>query len=291
MSGDTGCGPGAPKLRAIFHNRMRRGAPSLATLSKSRVQRHTYRIAQLLIGLCSVALGVLLFAVSPAAATCADASMLAHSTVSITRYFADDDRKADTDLLGIRGTAWFLSPTSMVTAEHVATAMELSDQNWKQVEILEGESKQTIDARILRVAGSHSEKLTVLELRTAFSGAHGLTIRMEPLAPEEPVLSIAYPGSRLRSVGGRFIKYGDSDKLAGTALLELYDRDDRLVLDHGASGAPVLDCEGRVVAVVSNIFTQTLQFPSRAIRISTAWGSPNVASVPIQVLQDYSQAQ
>ena len=34
--------------------------------------------------------------------------------------------------------------------------------------------------------------------------------------------------------------------------------------DHGASGAPVLDCEGRVVAVISNIFTQTLEFPSRA---------------------------
>jgi hypothetical protein len=290
MSRDTGCGPGAPKLRAIFHNRMRRGAPNLATLSKSRIQRHTFRIAQLLIGLCSVALGVLLFAGSPAAATCADASMLAHSTVSITRYFADDDRKADTDLLGIRGTAWFLSPESMVTAEHVATAMELSGQNWKQLEILEGESKQKIDARILRVAGSLSEKLAVLELRTAFSGAQGLQIRMQPLAPEEQVLSIAYPGSRLRFVGGRFIKYGDSN-LAGTALLEMYDRDDRLVLDHGASGAPVLDCEGRVVAVVSNIFTQTLQFPSRAIRISTAWGSPNVASVPIQVLQEYLQAQ
>jgi hypothetical protein len=179
----------------------------------------------------------------------------------------------------------------MVTAEHVATAMELSDQNWKRLEILEGENKQTIDVRILRVAGSHTEKLAVLELRTAFSGAQGLQIRLEPLAPEEQVLSIAYPGSRLRFVGGRFLKYGDSDKLAGTALLEMYDRDDRLVLDHGASGAPVLDCEGRVVAVVSNIFTQTLQFPSRAIRISTAWGSPNVASVPIQVLQDFSQAQ
>ena len=61
--------------------------------------------------------------------------------------------------------------------------------------------------------------------------------------------------------------------MAGTALLEMHDGDDRLVLDHGASGAPVLDCAGRVVAVVSNIFTQTMQFHSRAIRISTAWGS------------------
>jgi len=32
------------------------------------------------------------------------------------------------------------------------------------------------------------------------------------------------------------------------------------VLDHGASGAPVVDCAGRVVAVVSNLFTTTMQF-------------------------------
>jgi hypothetical protein len=77
----------------------------------------------------------------------------------------------------------------------------------------------------------------------------------------------------------------DGYKLAGTALLEMYDGDDRLVLDHGASGAPVLDCQGRVVAVVSNLFTQTMQFLSKPIRISTAWGQANVASVPIQELR------
>ena len=172
----------------------------------------------------------------------------------------------------------------MITVEHVAVAMGLSDQHWKQVEVLEEENKQTIEVRILRLAGSHSEKIAVLELRTAFSGAQGLRIRTEPLAPEERVVSLAYPGNRLRFVGGRFVQYGDSDKLAGTALLEMYDGDNRLVLDHGASGAPVVDCQGRVVAIVSNIFTQTLQFPSRAIRVSTAWGSPNVVSVPSQIL-------
>jgi hypothetical protein len=179
----------------------------------------------------------------------------------------------------------------MVTVEHVATAMGLSGQNWKQVDIVEGENKRPIDVRILRLAGSHSENIAVLELRTAFPGARGLQTRIEPLAPEEQVVSLSYPDSRQRFVGGRFIKYGDSDKLAGTALLELFDGDDRLVVDHGASGAPVLDCAGRVVAVVSNIFTQTLQFPSRAIRISTAWGSPNVVSVPIQVMKDSFEAK
>ena len=224
-------------------------------------------------------------------AGCIDPATLAHSTVSITRMFDDTEKAARSDVLGIRGTGWFLSPTSMVTVEHVATAMNLSDQNWTQIEIRQGENKQSIPARIQRLAGSHAEKIAVLELQTAFSGARGFALRMEPLAPNEPVVSVAYPESRLRHAGGRFVQYGDGDRFAGTALLEMYDGDDRLVLDHGASGAPVLDCEGRVVAVVSNLFTKTIQFMSREIRMSTAWGSPNVVSVPVPVLKDLSRVE
>jgi plasmid maintenance system antidote protein VapI len=201
---------------------------------------------------------LLLLLASSRAAACIDPEGLAHSTVSITRYFSGDDGRVDASLLGIRGTAWFLSATSMVTAEHVAAAMGLSNQSWKQIEVREREIKQSIAVRIQSVAGIHAEKLAVLELQTQFSGAQALQIRMRPLAPEERVVSLAYPGSRLRFAGGRFVRYGDSENLAGTALLEMYDGDNRVVLDHGASGAPVLDCEGRVVAIVSNIFTQTL---------------------------------
>lgn len=220
-------------------------------------------------------------------AECVDPSTLVRSTASITRYFDEGEQMAGS--IGIRGTAWFLSPTSMVTAEHVAAAMRLSDRDWRQVEILEGENKPSIAVRILRTAGSSAEKISVLELRAAYAGAQALQVRMEPLAAEERVVSLAYPGSRLRFATGRFVRYGDSDRVAGTALLEMYDGDDRLVLDHGASGAPILDCEGRVIAVVSNVFTQTMQSPFRAIRVSTAWGQPNVVSVPIQVLSMTSQ--
>jgi len=222
---------------------------------------------------------------------CIDPTTLAHSTVSITRYFNDQERTAEPGVFGIRGTAWFLSPTLIVTAGHVAESMRLSGQDWTQLEILDGEDKQSTSARIVQLAGSYSETLAVLELRTAFSHAQDLRIRTEPLVPEEHVVSLAYPANRLRFADGRFVQYGHDDRVAGMALLEMYDGNDRLVLDHGASGAPVVDCKGRVVAAVSSVFTTTMEFPSRAIRVSTAWGTPNVVSVPIQVLRDFVSAE
>jgi Trypsin-like peptidase domain len=229
---------------------------------------------------------VLVLASTRVDAGCIDPTTLTRSTVSIARMFDDKEGEASPGLLGIAGTGWFLSPTLLVTVEHVAAAMNLSDRNWKRVEIWEGKIKQSIPARIQRLAGSSAERIAVLELQTAFSGAESLPLRMDPLVAEEPLVSVAYPGERRRVAGGRFVQYGDSGRLEGTALLELYDGDDRLVLDHGASGAPVLDCEGRVVAVVRNLFTTTRKFLSRTIRISTAWGSPNVVSVPVPVLKD-----
>jgi hypothetical protein len=74
------------------------------------------------------------------------------------------------------------------------------------------------------------------------------------------------------------------------ALLELYEGENRLVIDHGASGAPVVDCHGRVAAVVSDVFVQSLVWASREIRISTAWGMPNVVSVPVQALGEVTAA-
>jgi hypothetical protein len=230
---------------------------------------------------------ILIVASSRVVAACVDPSTLAHSTVSITRHFDDKELEVTGGLLGVRGTGWFLSPTSIVTVEHVATAMKLSEQDWKQVEVGNEDNKQTTSARIQRFAsGSGAERIAVLELRTAFIGARGFQPRMEPFLPDEPVVSLAYPHSQLRVAGGRFVQYGDGERLAGTALLELYDGNDRLVLDHGASGAPVLDCAGRVVAVVSHLVTTTILLMSSKIRTSTAWGSANVVSVPISFLKN-----
>ncbi len=233
----------------------------------------------------------LVFGSISAHAACADPAAYVHGAASITRHFSDEEKKTDASLLGARGTAWFLSPELIVTAAHVAEAMHLSQQTWKQIEIAQAESVQPADVRIQRLAGSGTEKIAVLELRRGLPGAQAFQIRTAPLAAGERVVSLAYPSSVLRFAQGRFIRYGDEGKVSGAALLEMYDGNDRLVLDHGASGAPVLDCEGRVVAVVSNIFARTIPFMSQAIRVSTSWGNPNIASVPISELQPASKAE
>ena len=46
-----------------------------------------------------------------------------------------------------------------------------------------------------------------------------------------------------------------------------------------------------VVAVVTTLITRTMSFMSNVIRISTAWQSPNVVAIPIQVLKDFSWSE
>jgi trypsin-like peptidase len=225
------------------------------------------------------------------AAACIDPSTLVRSTVSITREFDAEERQAAPAVLGIRGTGWFLSPRLVVTAAHVVEAMRLSAQDWKDIALLERENETSTAARILRLAGSHSEKMAVLELRTPVAGAVALPVRAEPLVPDERLLSLAYPNGKLRFANGRFERYGIGEKLAGAALIEMHDGNDRLVLDHGASGAPVLDCEGRVVAVVATLITQTISLPTGSVRVSTAWQTANVLSIPVDALKGFSWSE
>jgi len=243
--------------------------------------------------ICSALVALLSLSVPSRAETpCLDPAALAHSTVAITRYFDDAERAtARIGVIGAQGTAWFLSPTTIVTVAHVAEGMKLSTQVWKSIELQDGDDIRTIQARIQRLTGQLQEKLAVLELQQPVAGARSVAIRMMPLVPEDRVVTFAYPAGRPRLVGGRFVQFGDDDKRAGTVLLEMYDGNDRLVVDHGASGAPVLDCEGRVAAVVSTVVTQTLAWASDDIRISTAWGTPNVISVPIAALTESSAAR
>lgn len=240
---------------------------------------------------CALILVALFLASARAETVCIDPALLAHSAIGITRYFDEAERSTQSDIVAIRGTAWFHSPTTIVTAAHVATGMKLSTQEWKSVRIENDAGGRSMSVRIQRVAGSHTEKLAVLELEGPVANVRSAAIRMTPLVQEDYVVTVAYPKNHLHVVAGRFVQYADSGRLVGSALLEIYDGNNRLVIDHGASGAPVFDCDGRVAAVISTVMTQTLSTPFGVKRISTAWGSPNVVSVPVQQLTEFSKAE
>jgi hypothetical protein len=239
---------------------------------------------------CGLIWFLLLPAHSQADPACVDPALLDHSTIGITRYFDPAEPNPEPGVVGVRGTGWFLSPSTIVTAEHVASGMLLSTQDWKMLDIQDGAENRKIPARIQRVAGHHAEKLATIELQAPFSSARSVAIRTAPLAPDDPVVAVTYMKRELREVGGRFVRYGDDTKFAGTALLEMFDGNNRLAIDHGASGAPVLDCEGHVAAVVTTVITQVFSLLGET-RISTPWGTPNVVSLPIQTLNDLSQAR
>ena len=224
-------------------------------------------------------------------ASCIESAQLAHSAVSITRYFDEKERAASSGVIGARGTAWFLSPATMVTAEHVSAGMKLTTQDWRALDVRHGDDGRSVAARVAYVTGSGAEKLAVIELQSEFPGARRAPIRTAPLTPEDQVVTIAYRDGRPRVVSGRFVKYGNDKTFAGAALLEMFDGDDRLAVDHGASGAPVFDCEGRVAAVVSIVITQNVWLPTGKMRVSTAWGTPNVVSVPIREMTEALQVR
>jgi hypothetical protein len=218
--------------------------------------------------------------------TCVEPAQLAHAGVRIARYFDEAERKAQEDgTVGIQGSGWFLTPTAIVTIAHVVTAMDLTAEDWKPIEIRDGGSRWSAFARIKRLVGPGTDKLAVVELQSAIPGARSLAVRAAPLAPDERVLTLAYTAGRARFVSGRFVHYGNERGTADGAMLEMYDGNDRLAVDYGASGAPVLDCHGRVAAVVAGVLTQTLML-GREVRVSTAWGMPNVLSVSVEALRN-----
>src|SRR5215472_7266233 len=114
----------------------------------------------------------------------------------------------------------------------VATAMGLSDRDWKVIDIETGTGSQSIAVRIQRLTGLSTERLVVLELQTAIPTARSVAIRLSPLMPEDHLVTVAYPDRQPRSVSGRFVQYGAEGRLAGAALLEMYEGNDRLAVDH-----------------------------------------------------------
>jgi hypothetical protein len=237
---------------------------------------------------------------------CIDPSTLAPTTVSITRYFTADE-KPRPSLEGYRATAWFYGSTRYLIsiAHFVDDAPALPRGEWRKIDVQQRDVTVQVSARLLAVVKALPEGFAIFELQEPFPNARTLKLREKPLSRNEPVLSIAYLDG-LRLAKGRFAEIAGSSDIPGdqsfakvrpgSGLFEMWDieerNNDRYVLDHGASGAPIVDCEGNVAAVASSLVTQgSMYFAGREIRLTTPWGMANNTAALIQPLFDITLPQ
>jgi hypothetical protein len=237
---------------------------------------------------------------------CVDLSTLAATTVSITRYFTAEEKPLPS-LDGYRATAWFYGSTRYLVsiAHFVDDAPALPRGEWRKVDVRQRDVTVQVSARLLSVVKAFPEGFAIFELREPFPNARTLKLRQKPLSRNEPVRSIAYLDG-IRFAMGRFTEIAGSSDIPsdhpfakvrpGSGLFEMWDieehNNDRFVLNHGASGAPIVDCEGNVAAVASALVTQgSLFFGGREITLTTPWGMANNTAALIQPLFDVTLSQ
>ncbi|WP_336487602.1 S1 family peptidase [Methylobacterium nigriterrae] len=244
-------------------------------------------------------------AVSPdSAGSCIDPAASARAVVSVFWRFGEPRREGWDEIIGERATAWFYtSPRLLVTAAHFAN--ELPAEGWQDAELHQATREGEPDLRVgvrLRVAvrgrlpgrgeggtgraAGLADDVAIIELQEPFPNATVLDLQPQPPAEDAPVLVLGYPGGRMEAAQGVVRRSRElADRYAGLALFEVQGSN-RLLLDGGASGAPVLDCgQGRVVAVLNGLLTSpSLPFlpPNRVV--PTPWGSPTNTAVPASTL-------
>ncbi|MFE1599721.1 S1 family peptidase [Methylobacterium sp. ID0610] len=236
--------------------------------------------------------------------SCVDPSLATRAVVSVSRYFTEPLHEAGGDVVGEQATAWFYtSPRLLVTAAHFAN--DLPDGAWQEVELRqagrEGEPETATRVRLrVAVKGKISEgprrgpgptglanDVAIMELDDPFPNAAVLDVQLTIPAQNASVLILGYADGRMQAARGVVRRAGEAaGRYAGLALIEVQGSN-RLLLNGGASGAPVLDCaKGAVVAVLNGLLTSpSLPFlpPQHAV-IPTPWGSPTNTAVPAATL-------
>src|SRR3954462_2983051 len=140
-----------------------------------------------------LAILTMLIAQSACADSCIDPSTLTKTTVSITRYFNNDEKPLSTSY-GYRATAWFYrSPHYLLSIAHfVEDAPVLGRGEWRMLDVQQHGVTTQVNARLLAVINAVPEGLALFELREGLPNAEPLKLREKPLSRNEPVRSVAY---------------------------------------------------------------------------------------------------
>ncbi len=196
-------------------------------------------------------------------------------------------------------TSWFLTQRQMLTIDHVSWGMKLSPYFSSDLVIFQRSltSKEDVaamwnEARITKSNRRSPEAVHLVTLKQPVTKANPVKgIRTTPLRDDEPVFAVVYPRSKLHIAHGRFVAHGAFGKQyreRGFALFELSDGENRAIVNHGASGAPVFDCDGLVVGTIAVKLVHTHLSDGTALKhpLIAAKGLPNAAAVPAQAVLD-----
>ncbi len=155
---------------------------------------------------------MLLVTAASAESVCAPSESLSRAVVGIERRFEPHEVVREFNTLhGIRGTAWFLNSTTIVTAAHVIEASKLTKE-WKEVKLFWSDARDKPESNSVlthvRIKDSmiidpRVEPLITLELEQSVAGAATLKIRATPLRRSEKVFAMGYKDQTLRFGEGR----------------------------------------------------------------------------------------
>lgn len=149
-----------------------------------------------------------------------------------------------------------------------------------------------------KVATGTPENLILIELPAPIKGLEPVKVRYSPIRKDEAVIGVGYTDNFLRVVDGRHAlpeANNDPDGEPGEKmpflLFELWERGgtDRTLFHEGASGSPIFDCDGNLVAVTTGFLSRMVSSFKNAgfaeIRFTTSWGEPNNLGVPAPVIE------
>lgn len=229
------------------------------------------------------------------AEACVEPESLYDSVAAIAKTYVDEDG----DRALASGTAWFRSNRLLITNAHVAKALRLAHGAWQRAILqrvvhIDGRYKLRVYVREVRLVHSlkpHEDPekdsalmrndIAAIELRDEEKGVRPLGLSTRALRYAETFVVAGFPG---REPVAGFATLVASDSAWGPAFSAqgwFLESGTPALFSKGASGSPVVDCSGIVIAMVNAVPRQGSPSARRAWAKSFPRGSRTLTNFAV----------